>query len=132
MDKAQWTEVESCLRNQYHSVKLSIDGYEVCLILMPYKGLKQCIAVYVNGFIKGEWVFNDCEIRRRFYNRHTKSLLRTAEFNKLPAKMKKDLKKDRAKYEYEYFEPYWMSFNRMKSHFIKNNKNIEIITKPEV
>ncbi len=126
MDKAQWDKVEQRLRMQYCPVQLKVDGYELYLILLPDKGLKQSIAVYVNGSIKGEWISNDCEIRRRFYDRRTKSMLRAADLKKLSKARKKALKE---KYTYEYFSPFWTSFNRMKNHFIKNNSDIELITK---
>lgn len=126
MDKAQWDKVEQRLRMMHYPVQLKVDGYELYLILLPDKGLKQCIAVYVNGCIKGKWIYNDCEIRRRFYNRRTKLMLRASYLKKLSKARQKALKE---KYTYEYFSPYWTSFNRMKNHLIKNNSDIELITK---
>ena len=126
MDKAQWDKVEKRLRIQHYPVEMIIDGYKIYLILLPDKGLKQCISVYVNGYIKPEWALNDCEIRRKFYNRCTKSLFKAADMKKLSKANRKAL---REKYTYEYFMPYWTSFSRMKNHFIKNNDNIELVTK---
>lgn len=123
MTNDQWAEVERRLRIQFQSVHLSVDGYEVCLILVPDKGLRQCIAVYVNGYIKVEWVDKDCEIRRRFYNKHTRTLLK---ISKLKEISKKDWETLRKKYVYEYFSPYWGSFARMKRHLIKNNNDIKL------
>lgn len=126
MDKAQWDKVEKRLRIQHCPVEMIIDGYEIYLILLPDKGLTQCISVYVNGYIKTEWALNDCEIRRRFYNRRTGCIFKGAELKKVSKAKRKAL---REKYTYEYFVPYWTSFSRMKNHFIKNNDTIELVKK---
>ncbi len=132
MNAEDWKSVETKLCLSGSSVKLKADGYELTLIIIPYKSLKNCIAVYVNGSIKGEWVLNDCDIRRRFYCRHTRSLLT----QKVKKRLKKESKAVREivlshPTEYDWFEPYWSSFRSLKSHLIKNNNSIEIIQEGE-
>lgn len=52
MDK--WKEIESRLQGVYSSIKLDADGYELYLIRQLSKD-KLVTAVYVNGYINGEW-----------------------------------------------------------------------------
>jgi hypothetical protein len=125
VDKKQWDKVEQRLIMYYCSIKMKVDEYELCLMLIPDKGLKQSIVVLVNNAIKLEWVDNDCEIRRRFYNRHTKSLLKANDLRKVPKQMQKEVKEANT---YEWYSPYWTSFNKLKNHLIKNNTDIELIT----
>lgn len=129
MDNVQWDKVEQRLKLKGYPVEMKIDGYMVHLVLVPDKGLNQCILVYVDGKIDFKCLTEDCEIRRRFYNRHIKSLLRTADFKKLSIREQKRLKRERVKYEYEYFTPDWTSFARLKAHLINNNNSIELISK---
>lgn len=122
MTPEQWKELEQTLSSSYGIAKLKIDGYNITLNVEPYKGLRSCIAVYVDGKIKMENITNDSDIRRRFYCKHTKQLFK--------ADKKKEAKMTRAEREalgYEYYEPWWTSFRSMKSHFIKNNASIELL-----
>lgn len=127
MKPEDWKEVESRLSIPYSSVKLKVDGYNVKIGHALEKPLKYCLVVYIDGKFKMEWALNDCDIRRRFCNRHTKSIL--------TAKEKKALKRERKAFRekiikdstYEWYEPYWSSFRSLKSHLIKNNKSIEIV-----
>lgn len=120
-------EVESKLSIPYSSVELKVDGYNLTVGHVLEKPLKYCLVVYIDGVFKTNWLFEDCEIRRRFCNRHTKSIL--------TAKDKKALKRERKAFRekiikdstYEWYEPYWSSFRSLKSHLIKNNKSIEIV-----
>ncbi len=122
MTPEQWKELEQTLSSSYGIAKLKIDGYNITLNVEPYKGLRSCIAVYVDGKIKWANIFNDCDIRRRFYCKRTKQLFKADKI--------KEAKMTRAEREalgYEYYEPWWTSFRSMKSHFIKNNASIELL-----
>lgn len=133
MTDEQWKKVENEIKGLYFSIKLKVDGYDICLQPVRKSDLKYCIAVYVNGSIKGEWVMNDCEIRTKFYNCRTKCL-----FNKkgvdeilkgLRKKERERVEKEcKEKYTYKYYDPYFYSFKTLKTHFIKNNTSIELIS----
>lgn len=133
MTKEEWAKAENEMSTPYGMVDLKIDGYDVSLRIARNGNLKYCIAVYVNGYIKVEWALNDCEIRRKFYCKHTNSLLSQKEKNKL----KKESKAVRSmvmdcyngKIDYNWYEPYFCSFKTLKSHFIKNNTSIEMVRK---
>lgn len=129
MTNEDWKHIENKLSYIGSQIHLEIDGYSITLRVEPYKKLKNCITVYVDGKIKNDWVFQDCEIRRRFYQKHTKCLVKI-DRKKLEGASKdvrKMVEEFQKEHTYEYFEPYWMTFNKMKCHFIKNNVSIELI-----
>lgn len=129
MTPEQWKELEQTLSSSYGFAKLKIDGYNITLNVEPYKGLRSCIAVYVDGKMKMENITNDSDIRRRFYCKHTKQLFKidkkkAARMTKAEKKALDELRKETV---YEHYEPWWTSFRSMKSHFIKNNASIELL-----
>lgn len=119
----QWKQIEDKLCFIGAKVTLKIDGYKVELIVLPENKLKNVIAVYVDGLIKGAWVINDCEIRRKFYFKSARSLLKPKELKKLSKKRQNELKE---KYTYYSYSPYFNSFKALKSQLIKNNQKIEL------
>lgn len=125
----EWNKAEKALSSLYGYVKLKADGYEITINLERWGKYSLAMVVYINGSIKGEWIANDCEERRRFYCRKEKSLLGAKQKASLK-KQSKSFQKEFAKEHtltYEYFEPLWKSFRAMKAHFIKNNTSIEVI-----
>lgn len=129
MTLEQWKVLEQMLSSSYGIAKLKIDGYSITLNVEPYKGLRSCIAVYVDGKIKMDNITNDCDIRRRFYCKHTKQLFKMDKPKKarMTKAEKKELEDFKKRNTFEYFEPFWTSFRSMKSHFIKNNTSIELL-----
>ncbi len=75
MTAEEWEKVESALNSPFGRVKLKIDEYNIDIGIVLDKPLKYCYAVYIDGIFKGNWLSEDCEIRRRFCQRRTKSLL---------------------------------------------------------
>lgn len=107
------------------------DGYEVTLLLGPISQFKNALLVYIGGEIRGKWLSEDCEERRRFFRSVTKSLFSPKEraaWKKLSKKTRIELE-ERAKYTTYY--SYWTSFGALKSHFIKHNSKIELVTKQD-
>ena len=127
MTSEEWKLVEEKVQSIFCNVKLKVDGYDITLCLVSFKGLKMEIAVYVNGGIKGEDIIHDTDIRRRFYNKHIKSILTAAERKRLKKAPKAVKEALAGKTEYEWFEPYWQSFRSLKAHLIKNNTSIELV-----
>lgn len=114
----------------YSPVELRCDGYEVALVLTRISQFKNVIKVYVNGVIKGEWLINDCEERRRFF----RPVKRSVFTQKQKAAMKKVSKRLRQKVglpdpdaSFTHYAPYWTSFRALKRHLIKHNSDIELI-----
>lgn len=132
MTSQDWKEVEECLKSFYSSVQLNCDGYEITLRLERIDQFKNVIVVYVNGEWKGKWSIEDCEERRRFFRPVKKSTFS----QKQKAALKKMSKRLRQKYgypdpdaSYTYYAPYWTSFRALKSHLIKKNSTIKLISK---
>ena len=131
MTKEEWKEVESNLSSPYGRAKFKIDGYTVDVVVEKEEqnSLKYVLAVFVDGAIKGKWLVNDCDIRRKFYNKHTKSSLpanykNTSEFKRLSKKSREEIIRLST---YEFYSPYFSSFKTLKAHLIKNNTSIELI-----
>lgn len=78
---------------------------------------------YVNGEFVGTWILNDCEERRRFFERKTRPL-----HSKEQQKTYRFLAKLRGeKYtnpEFVSYTPYWRSFVAFKKHLLANNTDI--------
>ena len=126
MTKEQWEQAEKSLSLHYGRVEMKIDGYDVTIVVEPLKALKNVLVVYMNGELKGKWLSEDCEERRRFFQKHTKNLLSRKEQKRL-AREKKAVREAVGKTTYEWYSPYWTSFRSLKSHLIKSNKSIELI-----
>ncbi|MCM1008309.1 MAG: hypothetical protein NC485_10335 [Ruminococcus flavefaciens] len=127
MTKEDWQYVEQKLADPYGYIKLKIDGYDVTVNVEPEKNLKYVLSVYIDGKIKMDWLTQDCEIRQKFYHKHTKSILTAKEKKKLSRERKAVREEVQKRMQYDYYLPYWTSFRSMKSHFIKNNTVIEIL-----
>lgn len=70
LTKEQWAKVESDLSHSYGSVKLRCDGHEIHATVEREKGLRYVVAVYIDGWIKGEWFKGEPEHVRKFWREH--------------------------------------------------------------
>lgn len=132
MNQDEWKEVERALQITYHSVKLNIDGYNITLRLERESAFKNKIVIYVNGTFEFKWLFKDCEERKRFTNKRTKSRFKKSDltYGEKVSKKQEKLNEEFLKSEenkYYYYSPYWTSFNSLKRHLIANNEKIELI-----
>lgn len=124
-----WKKVEEALSHcPFGRAVLMADGYEVAISFCRdgKSGLKFCYVVYVNGKIKGEWVLNDCEERRRFYCPKKRTLLSAKEKARLKKERKSVQKAVAEKCTYISYLPYWNSLKSLIKHIKANNQNIEI------
>lgn len=127
MTPQDWKEIEKRLQYLYSLVKLKCDGYEVTLTLARISQMKNAIVVYINGEIRGKWLAEDCEERRRFFRPVTKSIVspkQKAGWKKLSKKTRQELE---ARTRYTCYYSYWTSFSALKRHLIKNNNTIELL-----
>lgn len=93
------------------------------------RGYQNKIMVYIGGEFRGQWMAEDCEVRRRFLQEQRHNILsgkQRAEFERLPKRRQKEL---REKYPMQYscFTPQWSSFRALKRHFCANNQSIELV-----
>lgn len=79
MTPSQWKDIEAQLSNPFGVVTLQADGYRVTAAVKPAKGLRYCVAVYINGLI--EWkLCNDLEAEapRKFWRQRKRYLYSAA------------------------------------------------------
>ncbi|ACV64885.1 conserved hypothetical protein [Desulfofarcimen acetoxidans DSM 771] len=127
--KQEWQEVEEQLQSFYTTVKLKCDEYNISLRLERLNQFKNVISVYVNGVVKGTWLMEDCEERKRFMRPVKKSLYSQKRKEEMKKFSKKKLKEYGIDLEATYtcYLPFWKSFKKMRSHLTKNNKTIELV-----
>lgn len=128
MTDEEWKEVEQAVEPPYSRAELIADGYKISIVCMKQKSLKYHLVVYVNGYIKGEWLLNDCEERRRFMRKHKKCYLterqrKSKQFQKFPKEFQQKIINANTVTQY-YFD--FPSFKSLKSQLIRNNKSIEM------
>lgn len=132
--KEQWEEIEKSLSRPYGGVKLRCDGHDVSAIVMTDK-MKLVIEVYVDGFIKGEWLLNEHEIGVKFYEKKTKYTLRQKEReearknmnNKRLGKDLREMFKRHYEDKFSYYLPSWTNAKSFCRHIRKTCKSIELI-----
>lgn len=113
-----------------NNVKLRIDGHEITISLELYNKMKFTYIVYIDGWIKGEYLNKESELGKKFYNPrmmhfHKKSFITSME--KLLGK--KEAKKKGYVYQktlYAY-SPSFDSFRSLKK-VLSQNESIEIIS----
>jgi hypothetical protein len=129
MTKDEWALLERELSSLYGSAELTIDGYTVTF----QTGLcdrRLVIAVYVNGWMKGEWVVNKTEECKRFCRPVVTNLFKPSERKRLTKGFSKSMIK---KYfpnidkKGEYYSPHWLTFAPLKRHLIANNKSVVLV-----
>ena len=88
MTKEEWKQAEEKLNSAFSRVDLLVDGYKITVVVEPLKGMKLVLMVYVDGYFRGKWLTEDCDIRRRFYYCSKRSLLTTKEKKRLQREKK--------------------------------------------
>lgn len=130
MTKEEWKRAEDALKSVLSPVYLKVDEYDVALVLERVSVYKNMIMVYIGGQFQGKWLTEDCEERRRFFQKKVHSLLNAkqkAAFKKMSKKSQKEFAGKYHNFEYESYSPQWTSFGALKKHLIANNGNIELI-----
>ena len=130
MTKEQGETAEQNLQSSYRIVKLQADGYTLSLQTQRYK-MQLCIAVYVDGKIQGKWLTEDCEIRRKFFQKHKHSILTRTEQEKLKRERKAFREKVLANSICYTYSPYWSSFRSLKRHLCQNCTDITLCEEVE-
>jgi len=128
MSNEEWKKVEEKLSGVFGVVELKIDGYKVSVQKVLISETMLAYMVYVNGEFRGSWLIGDCEERRRFLCRHERCFTSGKTLSNYAKVFGK--KSDfyiKAAQKYSWYTPYWRSFSSMKSHFIQNNKSIELM-----
>lgn len=126
MDKADWDKIKEKLSTLFGKAELECDGYKVDLFKEYYNENRLCISVYIDGYMKGKWLTEDCEERRRFAHCKKRLLRLPKGFDTkgLTKKKLKALDEQRTYYSYGFC---WFNFDEMRRHFEKNNKEIKLV-----
>ena len=80
MTPAEWKDIEAKLSHPYGAVTLQADGYRVTAEVRPGKGLRYCIAVFIDGKI--EWKLcldTEAEGPRKFWRERKRYLYSAAQ-----------------------------------------------------
>lgn len=132
IEAKDWDDIKRTMSGLFGMVNLRVDGYRVTLDRRLVSANRMTNLLYVNGYMKGEWLSKDCEERKRFMRPVTRSLFRT---RKPDAKMVKELGKRRAEKimgelfdekKFTAYMPEWPSIASFKKHLLANNTSIEI------
>ena len=131
MNKEQWTTLETELSSAWGRAALQVDGYKLDLVVRRWKPLQYCIVIFVNNQFNGEWLRDDCEIRRRFCYPRTVRLWSgesRKQLLKIPKRRRGTLDPNATG---TYYQNVWFSPKTLIRHLKKHNENIEMV-KPAV
>lgn len=124
MTAADWEKVKASMESPYGIITLLCDGFTLTLESALYKRRLETW-VYVNGVMKGSWLLDDCEERRRFMRPVKHLKWKQKALKGLSKKALKSLNIDPAEHWTSY-SCVWGSFRSLKSHLTKNNSSIEL------
>ena len=132
MTADEWKKAEQMLRPPYGRAKFLIDGYNVIVEMRLTSSTKFSFVVFVDGVFKGEWLTEDCDIRRRFCYKGRQTLLTSKEKDEFIKKFGKReynrfIKENPELCYVTFYSPYFGSFRTLKQHFIKNNTSITLV-----
>ena len=124
MTKEQWKAVEQkVLLYPYTSVKIRADGHVLSVIMLQNK-MRLLIVVYVDGKLDYNWLLEDCEIRRKFFQQRKRSLLTRKDRERLKREKKSIREEITAQATYYSYSPYWTSFTALRRHLEQNCESI--------
>lgn len=122
-----WQQIEKKLVYIGDHVELRCDGYKLDIRLLPSGSYKNVLIVYVNGEVKGKWLFESCEEQRRFLRTRTKNVYTAKQLEARKKIYTKRELKAMAAEKITYYDYIWTSFKPLKNHLIKHNEVIEWI-----
>ena len=133
MTKDEWSKIELQLSYPYAGMAhLLVDGYALTLQVQQIKPLKFIIAVFVNGYCKGEWMKGEADEAKRFCRPVKRAVFSPAKKKAfLKGMTKSEIKRSREFLDldktFTFWNLYWTSFGPLKRHLIANNKVIELV-----
>jgi len=136
ISKEQWADIEDQLIGPMGRVKLICDGYKINAVIEHNK-MKLVVSVYVDGCIKGEWIFNKeaSDIPLKFHQ-EKKSFVFTEKYRALLTKQAKSRffsKEERekaaadAKKVNSHWWPHWPNAKSFCRHIRKTCTSIDIV-----
>lgn len=134
--KEQWLAIEKELSGYFGGVELLCDGYKVTAYIEPIGKMRQGIAVYVNGFIRGEWMKGEADEARKFHREMKRFLYPASQREEAKKKLKsrrlhatlRDWYAGVAERSVSTWAPYWTSVAAFTRHLRKTCTDIELVS----
>ncbi len=135
LTREQWTQIEQQLSGPFGRVELKADGYKLVLQVKGYKALRQCIVVYVDGVMKGEWFRGEATEAKKFCREERHWLYPAKKREEAKAKLKSrrisPLLRDHYEGVAEKFvacwAPYWFAPKSLTRHLRRTCTDVEVV-----
>jgi hypothetical protein len=128
LTKEEMKEIADELRHAFGRVELQCDQYRVNAEVRPIAARRYAIAVFVDGWMRGEWLREDCQERRRFMRCRAVPLYSPAKRARLEKEVGKRLaKRMGADKTFDVFYPYWTSVAAMLRQFCATNDTVSVV-----
>ena len=108
MTAEEWNRAGEALKIQYKTVEINADGYNLKLSLTRISEFKLAIMSYINDKFEFKILVEDCEERRRFCYKSTRSLMSAKQkkaFSKWPKRDQKQFLEEH-NLTYDNYFPY--------------------------
>lgn len=136
VSKEQWAEIEAQLGRFMGCVELMCDGYKISAEVERNK-MTLVVSVYVDGYIRGEWIFNKggSEIPLKFHQEKKRfvfgakyrALLTKQSKSKFFSKDERDKAAADAKKTGSHWWPHWPNAKAFCRHIRKTCTSIEVV-----
>ena len=126
MNAEDWKIVQEHLETSLGwPIALQIEGRRITLRTERVKGNTLGVCVYIDGWLKGEWIVKDVPERRFFqpvsFYMYKRKFRESAVYRKFAKKQKFDLD-----VKGTYYRPYFSSFKALKRHYMATFPEIEL------
>lgn len=136
LTKEQWAAIEKQLAGYFGRVELRCDGYQVVAAVEQIGPLKQGIVVYVNGWMKGEWMKGEAEEAKKFHCEMKRYLYPAKQRDEAKKKLKSRRLIDQLRDWYagvagksvSTWAPYWTDAKAFTRHLRKTCTDIELVS----
>lgn len=133
--KEQQSQIEYELCGFFGRVELLCDGHKITAAVKGIGPLKQVVAIYIDGEIKGEWARGEDEFVRKFHRESKRYLLSKREremamknsTNRYLPKEYREYRKASATKTLSFWYPYWTSAKLFLRHISKTCAEIEVV-----
>lgn len=128
LSKEDREKIADELRYPFGCVELQCDQFMIHLKVQSRGERRQTIVVYVDGWLRGTWLIDDCEERRRF--------MRKVERFVFPAKSRASFLKEFGKRAFKRnqmdqkivgYDPTWNSVTTMLRQFQRTCDSVELV-----
>lgn len=128
LTKEEMKEIADELRHAFGRVELQCDQYRVNVEVRAIAARRYAISVFVDGWMRGEWLRDDCEQRRRFMRCRNVPLYPPAKRARLEKEVgKRFAKRMGSDKTIEVFYPYWTSVAPMLRQFCGTNDTVSVV-----